>query len=152
MIGQNAAKWGIVYAPGAIVDNASPTTNVIDTLGYDRLEVILVLGALDIAMTAFKLQESDVAASSTALTSGADISGTVGGTDFVLPTATDDNKLGIIDLNMVSAPRKRYIDVVATFGDGAAGSYPTILFRLSKGHVDPVSAADAGLLFKQVVA
>jgi hypothetical protein len=152
MIGQNAAKWGIVAAPAAIVDNASLTTNVIDTLGYDRLEVILVLGALDIAVTAFSLQESNVKASDTALTSGTDITGAVGGTDFTLPIATDDSKIGVIDLNMVSAPRKRYIDVTATLGDGAAGTYSTIIFRLSKGHVDPISASDAGLLFRQVVA
>lgn len=148
MIGQHEAKWGIVYAPGAIIDNASPTTTVIDTLGYDRLEVVLVLGALDIAVTAYKLQESDSTSSSTALSSGADITGAVGGTDFTLPTATDDSKIGVIDLNMVNNVRKRYIDVAATFGDGAAGTYSAIIYRLSKAHVDPVSATDAGLLFK----
>ncbi len=151
MIGQHEAKWVVAYAPGAIIDNNSPTTNIVDTLGFDRLEVVLVLGALDIAVTAFKLQESDVAASATALTGGTDVTGSVGGTDFTLPIATDDNKMGVIDVNLVNQVRKRYFDVAATFGDGAAGTYSTILYRLSKGHIDPVSATDAGLLFKQVI-
>ena len=150
MIGQNAAKWGYVLSPAVIADNTSPTTTVIDTLGFDRLEVILILGAMDIAMTAFKLQESDVAASATALTGGADVTGFVGGTDFTLPIATDDGGIGVLDVNLVNQVRKRYQDVLATVGDGAAGTYLTIVYRLSKGHVDPISAAAAGLLFKVV--
>lgn len=150
MIGQFSGKWGIVCSPAAILDNTALTTNVIDTLGYDRCEIVVVLGATDIALTVLKVQESNVAASATALTGGADITGTVGGTDFTLPTATDDNKIGVLDINLVGN-RKRYLDVSATIGDGAAGGFVTILYRLSKAKIDPDSVTLAGLLFRQVI-
>lgn len=146
MIGNTDYKLGFVTAPGALVDNASLTTNVIDTLGFDRLEIIVLIGALDIAMTALKLQESDVAASSTALTGGADITGTVGGTDFTLPIATDDNKILVFDINLVNQARKRYLDMVATGGDGTVGAYITVIYRLSKAKNAADTDTLAGLL------
>lgn len=142
MFGNVNYKLGFVTAPGAIVDNATLTTNVIDTIGFDRLEIYVLLGATDIAMSALKLQESDTKSSATALTSGADISGTVGGTDFTLPSATDDNGIFVFDLNLVNNARKRYIDVTATGGDGTAGAYITIMYRLSKAK----NAADTDTL------
>jgi len=48
-----------ITPPAAIVDNASYTTASIDTQGWDYLQVVVYLGATDIAMTALKLQESD---------------------------------------------------------------------------------------------
>lgn len=146
MFGNVSYKLGIVTSPAVIVDNAALTTNVIDTLGFDRLEIMVIIGALDIAMTVLKLQESDVAASFTALTSGADISGSVGGTDFTLPIATDDNKIFVFDLNLVNTARKRYIDVSATMGDGAAGTYCAIIYRLSKAKNTPDTDTLAGVL------
>jgi hypothetical protein len=136
-------KLVAVTPPGAIVDAAALTTNVIDTLGFDYCRIIVYLGATDIAMTALKVQESDVAASATALTGGTDITGT----DFsvspaTLPGAGDDNKFFIIDIDLRG--RKRYLDVAATGGDGTAGAYITILAQLLRASQVPATAAARG--------
>ena len=67
-------KYVAITPPGAIVDAASYTTASIDTLGFDRLKVVVHLGATDIAMTALKLQTSDTDGSY------ADLDGAVFGT------------------------------------------------------------------------
>lgn len=138
-----------VIAPAAIVDNASPTTNVIDTQGFRYCEIYVQLGAMDIAMTALKVQESDAKASATALTSGADITGTVMGTDAndtgstsTLPSATSDNSFIKFEIDLRG--RKRYLDLAATCGDGAAGTYISAFAILSRAEVAPVSAAQKG--------
>lgn len=149
MIHLQGVKIVPVTPPGAILDNTSPTTNVIDTAGFDHCLIVVQLGALDIAMTALKVQESDVAASGTALTSGADVPGLVYGTDkniagsvSALPVATDDNKFFGFDVDLRA--RKRYLDVVATVGDGAAGTFLNIFAILSRAEVMPVTAAQRG--------
>lgn len=143
------AKFFAVTPPGAIVDNASWTTNVIDTAGWDYLVVSVKLGAMDIAMSALKLQEADAASSATALTSGADISGAVGGTDFTLPTATDDNKFVNFYVNLLG--RKRYIDLVATGGDGTTGTYLDATAILSRGKISPDNVTARGILAQVII-
>jgi hypothetical protein len=129
------SKLVSITPPAAIVDNASFTTAAVDTRGYDWLRVTVYLGATDIAMTALKLQESNDDGSSDAY---ADISGAVFGTSTglsgstsTLPSATGDNLFYtfLVKLN----GRKRYIDVVATAGDGSAGTYAAIFGELGKG-------------------
>jgi hypothetical protein len=131
----------VVTPPAAILDNASATTSVIDTLGFNYCTIYVLLGATDIAMAALKVQESDAAASGTALTSGADISGL----DYsaALPDASADNTIRAFDIDLRG--RKRYLDVVATAGDGSAGTYITIWAELSRGEEVPVTAAQRGL-------
>jgi hypothetical protein len=116
-----------VTPPAAIVDNASFTTNSIDTAGFGKLAVYFSLGATDIAMTALKLQESDVDSSY------ADITGCVYGATGApaLPTANDDNKVFGFFVNL--AGRKRYIDVVATAGDGSTGTFGSCIAVLYNG-------------------
>ena len=116
-----------VTPPAAIVDNASFTTNSIDTAGYGKLAVYFSLGATDIAMSALKLQESDDDSSY------GDITGCVYGASgyAALPTATDDNKVFGFFVNL--AGRKRYIDVVATAGDGSTGTYGSCIAVLYNG-------------------
>lgn len=149
MVHAQKTKFVAVTPPGAIVDNAAFTTNVVDCRGYSYLTLVVQLGALDIALAALKLQESNVAASATALTSGTDISGTVGGTDFTLPSATDDNKFIVFHVNLIG--RSRYIDLVMTGGDGSAGTYANALAILSRGQDTPDTAAEAGALLRIVV-
>lgn len=138
-----------VLPPAAIIDNASATCNVIDRLDYDELELIVSFGAMDIAMVALKLQESDVKASATALTGGGDVPGTLFGTSVndtgaasTLPSATDDNKLFSFHVDLRG--RKRYLLPTVTCGDGSAGTYVTAIGLLSRAKDAPRTAVEAG--------
>lgn len=139
-----ASKIVAITPPGVILDNTSATTAVVDTLGFAYAVITVFLGATDIAMTALKLQQSDASGSGFA-----DLSGAVGGTDFTLPAATDDNKFVkfFVDLR----GKKRYLDLVATIGDGSAGTYFTAWAELYEGKITPSDATARGLV-AQVIA
>lgn len=133
-----------VTPPAEIVDNASYTTAEIDTAGFDALVILVYLGATDIAMSALKVTESDASGSG-----HADITGLVYGTSTdiagatsALPTADDDNKVFGFELDLRG--RKRYIDVTATAGNGAAGTYATIVALGFRREENLQSAADRG--------
>jgi len=138
------AKYVQVIAPAAIVDDASFTTNEIDTLDYDYLTVIFNLGATDIAMAALKLQSSDVSGSGFADVTGLDCDGDtdIDGSAAALPSATDDNNLVVFQVDLRG--QKRYFDLVATAGNGAAGSYDSAVAILSKGAVSAVTSTAMG--------
>ena len=133
-------KTVLVTPPAAIVDNASFTTNTIDTAGYGKVAIFFALGASDIAMTALKVQESD----DSGMSSPADITGCVFGATGApaLPTATDDNKIFGFFINL--GGRKRYFDVVATAGDGSSGTFGTCWAVLYNGDL-PSTALGRGL-------
>lgn len=133
-----------VTPPAAIVDNASYTTGEIDTRGFDRLAIIVYLGATDIAMAALKVTESDTTGSG-----HADITGLVYGTSAdisgatsALPSDTDDNKFFAFELDLRG--RKRFIDVTATAGNGAAGTYAAIFALGFSREENLQSAANRG--------
>lgn len=142
----NWAQWDkfvSVTPPAAIVDNASLTTASIDTKGFAYARIFLYLGAMDIAMTALKVQESDDDSSYS------DVTGLVYGTSTdiagstsALPTATDDNKCFVFEVDLKG--RKRYLDLVATCGDGAAGTYVTAFALLSRAADGPVTKTERG--------
>jgi len=138
------AKYVQVIAPAAIVDDASFTTNEIDMLDYDYLTVIFNLGATDIAMAALKLQSSDVSGSGFADVTGLDCDGDtdIDGSAAALPSATDDNNLVVFQVDLRG--QKRYFDLVATAGNGAAGSYGSAVAILSKGAVSAVTSTAMG--------
>lgn len=143
-VNAHAAKYLQVIAPAAIVDNASWTTNEIDTLGWDYAEIIVNIGATDIAMAALKVQESDTSGSGFADVDGLDMSGDTdldGGT-AALPSATDDNKLVIFQVDLRG--RKRYLDLVATAGNGTNGTFASAICRLSRGAEWPSTMAEFG--------
>ena len=141
-------KFVRVIDPAAIVDNAAYTTEEIDTLGYDHLTIVCYLGATDIAMTALAVQESDTSGSGFATVTGLDANGDTN-TDGVaaeLPTATDDNGMVVFEVDL--RYRKRYIDLDATAGNGATGTFLSaigILSSKSSGLAD-VSATERGAL------
>lgn len=139
-------KFVSVTPAGAIVDNAAYTTAAIDTAGYDFCTIIAYLGATDIAMAGLKVQESDASD----MTGAADVTGLVVGTSTniagstsALPSATDDNKAMCFEVDL-RAGRKRYLDLVATAGDGTAGTYLTVFALLWRGEVCPITAAERG--------
>lgn len=138
------AKFVQVIAPAAIVDAASFTTNEVDTLGYNYATFIFNLGATDIAMTALKVQESDATGSGFADVAGADLSSAtdIDGAATALPSATDDNNVIVIQLDLRG--RKRYLDLVATAGNGAAGTFASAVCVLSQADVAPESVSAAG--------
>ncbi len=133
-----ALKFLLITPPGAIVDNASPATAEIDTLGASTLDILVIVGATDIALTALKLTESD-----TTGTNHVDIVGAAYGTSaYPFPTATDDNKLFAFHVDLLG--RKRFIDLVATVGDGATGGYVTVIAVLGGLRNSPNSASERG--------
>lgn len=140
---QRLKKVGVI-SPAAIVDNASFTTNEIDTSGYDYCVIGFHVGATDIAMAALKVQESDTSGSGFADIAGLDCDGDtdIDGNTAALPSATDDNNIIAFEIDLRG--RKRYLDLVATAGDGAAGTYGSAFALLGKGDVAPVSASDLG--------
>jgi len=146
MIDMQNVKLLPVIQPVAIVDNASWTTVEIDTNGFDYCTVIFQMGANDIAVTALKVQESD-----TTGTGFADVTGLVFGTSAntdgstsTLPSATDDNKLFAFQIDLKG--RKRFLDVVATNGNGTVGGFAAAVAVLSRGKELPSSAADQGFI------
>jgi len=144
MVPAQNAKWLNLTPPAAIVDNASLTVTEIDTLGFDYCEVIVVLGATDIAMTALAVTESDTSGSGHANVTGL-VFGTstnVAGSTSVLPTATDDNDIFKFEIDLRG--RKRYLDLTATIGNGTAGTYAVVLARLSRKDIGIEGATEAG--------
>lgn len=139
-----ATKFLNITPPAAIKDNASWGVTEIDTLGWDYLQIVVLLGATDIAMAALTVTESDASGSGHANVTGL-IMGTSTNTDgstSALPTATDDNKIQLFEIDLRG--RKRYIDVTATAGDGTAGTYLAIVAILSRPKDVPVTATERG--------
>jgi hypothetical protein len=144
MLDMIADKFVMVTPPAAIIDNTSPATTEIDTAGFRHARILVLIGATDIALTALKVTESDSAGSGHADVTGL-IYGTsngINGSVAALPSATDDNKCFAFEIDLRG--RKRYLDVVATVGDGAAGAYVTIIALLSRAEVRPMTAAERG--------
>lgn len=141
MISALQGKYVSITPPAAIKDNDSYTTSEIDTLGWDYLEIIVYLGATDVDMTALKVTESDTSGSSHTDITGLVTSGTTG--DERLPQEEDGNKFWVFNIDLRG--RKRYIDLVATAGNGTNGTYLAALARLSRGNVAPLTAAQQGL-------
>lgn len=116
-------KIVMITSPVAILDNSSWTTNEVDRKGFDYATIYVALGATDIALTALKVTESDAAGSG-----HADVTGLVFGTSnnttgsaSTLPSATEDNLVFAFEIDLRN--RKRYLDLVATIGDGSSGGF-----------------------------
>lgn len=148
---QNSQNFTVfnVTPPAAIADNTTLASNVIDTKGYDYCTIMCIKGATDIADVAMKVQESDVKSNTTALTSGADVTGLVFGTSTniagstsALPSSTADNNIYLFEIDLRG--RKRYLLPVVTHGDGSTGGFTTIVALLGKAEVQPTSASARG--------
>lgn len=149
MYSSQSCKYVSAVAPGAIIDDASLTGVAIDTLGAGYCEIVLELGATDIAMTVLKVQESDDDSSYSDIT-GATFDGgsnTDGGA-LALPSATDDGQTIVFQINCGQQVRKRYLKVIGTFGNGTSGGYIAGTARLSQLAVVPsvdTDIADGGV-------
>lgn len=144
MVHSQNTKVVNVIPPVAIKDNASWTTTEIDTKGFDYCTIYINLGATDIAAAALKVQESDTSGSNFA-----DVTGLVYGTSTntagstsALPTASDDNDIFAFEIDLRG--RKRYLDVVATAGDGTNGTFASGIAVLERASNTPTSASERG--------
>lgn len=153
MIDTQNRKLVAITPPGAIVDNASFTCSAVDCAGAGCVEINVLFGAMDIAMTALKVQESDDNGSADAY---ADVPGLVFGTSentagstSSLPSATADNRFFTFFVDMRG--RKRYLKLVATGGDGSAGTYMTAWAVLSRLAELPATATKRGASQELVV-
>ena len=144
MVNEQATKFVQVIPPVAIKDNTAWVSGIIDTIGWAYCTIIVNLGATDIAVALLKVQE--------ALTSGgsySDVDGLVFGTSnnisgsaSTLPSATDDDTLFAFDIDLKD--RLRFLDLQATAGNGAAGSFMSAIAILSRGKQAPITAAQRG--------
>lgn len=138
------AKIVPVILPAAIVDDAAFTSNVIDLNDFDGcayIEFVGVIGSIDAAMAQLRVMESDTKTDAT----------TLGGTPAVVKAATtlpgtdDDGKAFVFGIDL-RGPRERYLQLQATAGNGAAGTFLSALAIGRPGRES--SDADArGLLF-----
>lgn len=119
----NRSKFFNAIPPTAIKDNAAFVSNVIDKavdVPHDAKGVLFVisLGVTDIALAALKVQQSDTQSTATAL--GGTPTDVVDAADK--PSATDDGGIALIYVPM-SKWTEQYLQLQATAGDGAAGTF-----------------------------
>lgn len=141
MVHPQSCKYVKVIDPD-VVDNASATSAEIDCAGYEYLTVIFYVGDIDIAISALSLQESDTSGSGFANITGT-VFGTatdIAGTTSVLPTASGgDNDLHVFEVDL--KPRKRYLKVLATVGDGTEGANLASVAMLWRAHESPANTS-----------
>lgn len=140
--GQNT-KEVLLKVQGALIDDAAVTFTAADTLGYSDAEVVVELGATDIALTVCKLTECDTSGGVYTDVPGCDFSAT-------LPSATDDNSLIKWYVTMGNG-RKRFLKPAVTVGNGSTGAYVIGRARLSSPIDGLSSATDRGNLLEAIV-
>lgn len=133
--------------PAAIKDNAAFSALVLDKTEFDQadyMEFIVTLGSIDATMAVLKVMESDTKTNDT----------TLGGTPTEVldvttkPGATDDDKVAVIGVDL-TASRKRYLQLQATAGDGAAGTFLSAVAVVSRPQEGSSKAADREALFAE---
>ena len=144
MVNSTDCKVVMLTQPGAIVDNASFTTAELDTLGYSHCDIYFAMGATDIGITVLKVQECAASGGSFA-----DVTGLVFGTSTnaagstsSLPADDDDDTVFVFEIDLKA--RERYLDLVATGGDGDLGTFAVAWAVLSRPKESPTTAAGRG--------
>lgn len=125
--------------PAAIVNNAAVTVASVDTKGFNYLDIILIFGATDIALTVCKLTTSDTDSAY------ADYVGSRYGTDqgSSLPSATADNTFVAWHVDLRG--KKRWWKPAITVGSGSTGAYVCVIAILSRAEQQPNTLATRGL-------
>lgn len=125
--------------------NGATATGMVDCLGYDFMTLDVIATTADVVSnkpTVLKLQEADV----TNASSFADISGTVGGTDFTIPnanTAATAVVQNAYKFNVDLRARKRYIQAVYS---PQTTQNVTVVANLSRGEEAPINATKANAM------
>lgn len=137
MIQAQAMKKVRVIDPAAIVDDASFTVLDIDARGFNWVQITCYVGAIDVDMVALSVSDSPDDSTYTPVTSLA-----FSGDD--LPQATTGaNKFYAFDIDRRLT--ERYLRLVATGGDGTAGTFMSAEAVLYRGEVIPASDTSRGL-------
>jgi len=66
----------------------------------------------------------------------------ISGSTSALPSATDDNKVFVFDVDC--RYRKEFLKPVVTIGNGSTGAYTTMICVLSKAGSAPTTATNRG--------
>lgn len=144
-------KSGVVIRP-QVADNATVTSYVIDTAGVDYVNIDVILGETDAAMTVLKIQESDTYSTTTALGgTPADVTGLVYGTSSnpdtgvtsALPTDAVDGTIYSFSIN--TQARKRYLALIAVAGNGTTGTAISAIYKANKLSNQGLTASNRGL-------
>lgn len=147
MLELQESKVLVAIPPAAIKDDAAFVSNVIDKqdiAGADYLEFLGVLGSIDADMATLKVMESDVKTDAT----------TLGGVPTAVkdattkPGATDDDKAFAIGVDLRQS-RKRYLQLQATAGNGAAGTFLSAIAVATRMTQSSSNATTRGLLFAE---
>lgn len=146
MVHTQAQKVVALVNPQAIKNNASYTVTELDTQGFRYVDFYFMLGATDIALSALKVQETDTSGSGYADVTGADFSVS----PATLPSATDDNNVFAIRLDLTRA-RKRFFKPVITVGSGTSGGFVVAWAVLSRAEQLPDTASDRGVTQELIV-
>lgn len=126
--------------PGVIRDDAPFVSRVIDTAiagAAKSLVFAVALGSIDADLTTFKVVQSDVETDATTL--GGDPADLLDVIASVTPGATDDDQVVLVEIDL-QGPHKRYMQLQATAGNGAAGTYLSALAFLTNAGVPPANS------------
>ena len=121
------------------VRTANANGSVVDTMGYDNLEVVVTAGDID---TTSGNETYSVSVQEGAASDGSDAADITGASVSI----TADNQLKTIRVNgLGTGSRKRYMRAVLTVG-GTTPSIPcTTLFNLGRAHSNPANTPDASV-------
>lgn len=142
MIHSQATKEAIVIAPVSVT--TTEVTGTVDTLGYERatINVILDDAATTVTVTSLSVSEGETTSSVTAIDEFT--AGTADG-NVTLPAASGTSVTGdIIQFDIDLTRRKRYLLVTLA---SSAARIGTVTCSLSRAKDVPSTAAERGLAF-----
>jgi hypothetical protein len=135
----------VVAINGSAPTNGENVTGQIDCIGYDFATIDIIATTANVVSnkpTVVKLQELDT----TVVSSFADISGAIGGTDFTIPnanTAATAVIQNIYSFNVDLRGRKRYLQVSYT---PRTTQTVVAVAKLFRGEEAPITAAKANAM------
>lgn len=129
--------------PAAAIGATATATLTIDTLGYDHasVSVLRAANASTVFANVIKIEESDDNSSYANVT--ALVGGGAGGFSIPAIAASATGSASILKLDVDTKAKKRYLKVSYTPGASATVS---IVARLGRSEVSPVTAAEAGVI------
>lgn len=136
-------KYVQIVAPQAVKDNTEfvgskgSTPISVDTAGFRWMDVIVMFGAMDIAMATMKLYSSPTDSVYTAVSDYSTL-------PLTLPSASDDNHFFVWRVDLTKKSADRYYQVELIPGDGAVGTYAVCWAVLSNAEQCPNTAATRG--------
>lgn len=141
------AYWMQVIAPAAAASSVV-NGNVIDTAGFDYLELIASQGAQAAGLTALilALQEGDSSSTFSGSITGANVGTSTplfaaAGAGSNLPSTATNNTLQVFNVDLKG--RKRYLNLTLT-PSSSSGLFLDAIARLTRAERSPESAASSG--------